>query len=55
MHQPLLAFQRRRRIRVERFMSMEEDAALLVQELQCVETDASEFLQGGELRVGPLL
>src|SRR5262245_38184876 len=55
MQHPAFALHIRTRIRVERFVSVEEDLALFVQELERVEAYAREFLQGGELGVGPCL
>src|SRR5207344_3011585 len=53
MQHPAFALHIRGRVRVERLMPLEQDLALFVQELERVEADAGEFLQGGELRIGP--
>ena len=49
VHEPVLALQRRRGVRVERLVAVEQDVALEVQELQRGERDAGEVGVGGEL------
>ena len=55
MHQPGLTFEIGGGVRIERLMAVKKDVALPMQELECIETDAGELLQGGEFWMGPRL
>ncbi len=55
VHQPVLALERRGGVGVERLVAVEKDVALLVQELQRVESDAREGCPRGEVLVRPAL
>ena len=55
VHQPRLAFERRRGVSVERLVAMEEDVPLAMEKLESVELHTGEDLAGGEIRLRPLL
>ena len=55
VHQPGLALERGRGVRVERLVAVEQDVALEVQEHQRVERHARELGQPRQRRVGPAL
>src|SRR6516162_2898510 len=53
IHQPVLAFEVWGGIGVEWLVSMKQDLALDMQELEGLQPDSGEFLQGSELGVRP--
>ncbi len=55
MHQPSFALERRRRVGVQGLVTVKENVALVVEELQRVQFYARKFGFLGELGIGPAL